>query len=111
MRTGTVLFLFPLTFSRWLLKVTDSPSLVCVVYPSDFVSNLGTSYAAIPARTFAQSNPTFPSASSGTNVSTEENTNKAFLHGYFRLVVPGISGCRGAGETGTKLGRLGFWVN
>ncbi|XP_035298951.1 RNA-binding protein 20 isoform X3 [Cricetulus griseus] len=32
----------------------------------DYASNLGTPYAAIP-RAFAQSNPTFPSASSGTN--------------------------------------------
>ncbi|XP_058527372.1 RNA-binding protein 20 isoform X2 [Ochotona princeps] len=47
-----------------------SPNSTAVYNPAgneDFASNLGTSYAAIPARTFAQSNPTFPSASSGTN--------------------------------------------
>ncbi|XP_076982121.1 RNA-binding protein 20 [Tamandua tetradactyla] len=33
----------------------------------DYASNLGTSYAAIPTRSFAQSNPTFPSTSPGTN--------------------------------------------
>ncbi|XP_054437471.1 RNA-binding protein 20 isoform X4 [Pteronotus mesoamericanus] len=47
-----------------------SPGSPAVYNPAgneDYASNLGTSYAAIPARSFTQSNPTFPSASPGTN--------------------------------------------
>ncbi|KAM7073491.1 RNA-binding protein 20 isoform 3-T3 [Molossus nigricans] len=47
-----------------------SPDSSAVYNPAgseDYASNLGTSYAAIPARSFTQSNPTFPSASLGTN--------------------------------------------
>ncbi|XP_004428130.1 PREDICTED: RNA-binding protein 20 isoform X1 [Ceratotherium simum simum] len=47
-----------------------SPNSTAIYNPAgneDYASNLGTSYAAIPARPFAQSNPTFPSASPGTN--------------------------------------------
>ncbi|XP_006995193.1 RNA-binding protein 20 isoform X2 [Peromyscus maniculatus bairdii] len=46
-----------------------SPNSTAVYNPTgneDYASNLGTPYAAIP-RAFAQSNPTFPSASSGAN--------------------------------------------
>ncbi|CAD7686473.1 unnamed protein product [Nyctereutes procyonoides] len=48
-----------------------SPNSTAVYNPAgnseDYASNLGSSYAAIPARSFAQSNPAFPSASPGTN--------------------------------------------
>ncbi|XP_075830502.1 RNA-binding protein 20 isoform X3 [Microtus pennsylvanicus] len=47
----------------------SSPNSTAAYNPTgneDYASNLGTPYAAIP-RAFAQSNPTFPSASSGTN--------------------------------------------
>ncbi|XP_012386356.2 RNA-binding protein 20 [Dasypus novemcinctus] len=47
-----------------------SPGSTAVYHPTgsdDYASSLGTSYAAIPARSFAQSNPAFPSASPGTN--------------------------------------------
>ncbi|KAM5271567.1 RNA-binding protein 20 [Ctenodactylus gundi] len=47
-----------------------SPSSTAVYNPGgteDYASNLGTSYAAIPARSFAQTNPAFPSATSGTS--------------------------------------------
>uniref|UniRef100_A0A8C2MYW1 RNA-binding protein 20 n=1 Tax=Cricetulus griseus TaxID=10029 RepID=A0A8C2MYW1_CRIGR len=41
----------------------------------DYASNLGTPYAAIP-RAFAQSNPTFPSASSGTNFAQRKGAGR-----------------------------------
>uniref|UniRef100_A0A480R4Y6 RNA-binding protein 20 n=1 Tax=Sus scrofa TaxID=9823 RepID=A0A480R4Y6_PIG len=47
-----------------------SPNSTAVYNPAgneDYASNLGTSYAALPARTFTQSNPAFPSASPGMN--------------------------------------------
>nr|XP_020027136.1 RNA-binding protein 20 isoform X4 [Castor canadensis] len=44
--------------------------------PRDYASNLGTSYATIPARSFAQSNPTFPSASSGTNFAQRKGAGR-----------------------------------
>uniref|UniRef100_A0A9L0JIR6 RNA-binding protein 20 n=1 Tax=Equus asinus TaxID=9793 RepID=A0A9L0JIR6_EQUAS len=47
-----------------------SPNSTAVYNPvgnEDYASNLATSYAAVPARPFAQSNPAFPSASPGTN--------------------------------------------
>ncbi|XP_060027317.1 RNA-binding protein 20 isoform X2 [Erinaceus europaeus] len=47
-----------------------SPNSTTVYTPAgndDYVSNLGASYATIPARSFAQSNPPFPAASLGTN--------------------------------------------
>nr|XP_004659408.2 RNA-binding protein 20 isoform X2 [Jaculus jaculus] len=47
-----------------------SPNSTAVYNPTgneDYASNLGVPYAAIPARSFAQSNPTFPTASLGTN--------------------------------------------
>ncbi|XP_073650075.1 RNA-binding protein 20 [Tursiops truncatus] len=50
-----------------------SPNSTAVYNPAgneDYSSNLGTSYAAIPARSFTQSNPAFPSASPGTNRKT-----------------------------------------
>nr|KAF6322794.1 RNA binding motif protein 20 [Pipistrellus kuhlii] len=46
-----------------------SPNSTAVYNPAgneDYASNLGTSYAAIPARSFAPSNPAFPSTSPGT---------------------------------------------
>ncbi|XP_036919715.1 RNA-binding protein 20 [Sturnira hondurensis] len=45
----------------------NSPTVYNPAGNEDYASNLGTSYAAIPARSFTQSNPTFPSASPGTN--------------------------------------------
>ncbi|XP_059983045.1 RNA-binding protein 20 isoform X4 [Lagenorhynchus albirostris] len=50
-----------------------SPNSTAVYNPAgneDYSSNLGTSYAAIPARSFTQSNPAFPPASPGTNRKT-----------------------------------------
>uniref|UniRef100_A0A8C3YUH0 RNA-binding protein 20 n=1 Tax=Catagonus wagneri TaxID=51154 RepID=A0A8C3YUH0_9CETA len=47
-----------------------SPNSTAVYNPAgneDYASNLGTSYAALPARSFTQSNPAFPSASPGMN--------------------------------------------
>ncbi|XP_040598812.1 RNA-binding protein 20 [Mesocricetus auratus] len=41
----------------------------------DYASNLGTPYAATP-RTFAQSNPTFPSASSGTSLAQRKGAGR-----------------------------------
>ncbi|XP_017444795.2 RNA-binding protein 20 isoform X2 [Rattus norvegicus] len=42
----------------------------------DYTSTLGTSYAAIPTRAFAQSNPMFPSASSGTNFAQRKGAGR-----------------------------------
>ncbi|XP_036684507.1 RNA-binding protein 20 [Balaenoptera musculus] len=50
-----------------------SPNSTAVYNPAgneDYSSNLGTSYAAIPVRSFTLSNPAFPSASPGTNRKT-----------------------------------------
>ncbi|XP_077932970.1 RNA-binding protein 20 [Halichoerus grypus] len=46
----------------------------------DYASNLGSSYAAIPARSFAQSNPAFPSASPGTNFAQRKTGAGRVVH-------------------------------
>ncbi|XP_048194235.1 LOW QUALITY PROTEIN: RNA-binding protein 20 [Perognathus longimembris pacificus] len=54
-----------------------APNSTAVYSPAgneDYASNLGTSYAAIPSRSFAQSNPTFPS--SGTNFAQRKGAGR-----------------------------------
>nr|XP_051679533.1 RNA-binding protein 20 isoform X3 [Oryctolagus cuniculus] len=56
-----------------------SPNSTAVYNPAgneDYASNLGTSYAAIPARTFAQSTPAFPAASPGTNFAQRKGAGR-----------------------------------
>ncbi|ELW50499.1 putative RNA-binding protein 20 [Tupaia chinensis] len=56
-----------------------SPNSTAVYNPAgneDYASNLGTLYAAIPARSFAQSNPAFPSASAGTNFAQRKGAGR-----------------------------------
>ncbi|XP_039106663.1 RNA-binding protein 20 isoform X4 [Hyaena hyaena] len=61
-----------------------SPNSTAVYTPAgnseDYVSNLGSSYAAIPARSFAQSNPAFPSASPGTNFAQRKTGAGRVVH-------------------------------
>ncbi|XP_029788431.1 RNA-binding protein 20 isoform X2 [Suricata suricatta] len=61
-----------------------SPNSTAVYNPAgnseDYVSNLGSSYAAIPARAFAQSNPAFPSASPGTNFAQRKTGAGRVVH-------------------------------
>ncbi|KAM8782970.1 RNA-binding protein 20 isoform 2-T2 [Rhynchonycteris naso] len=44
----------------------NSPAVYNPAGNEDYASNLGTAYATVPARSFTQSNPTFPPASPGT---------------------------------------------
>ncbi|XP_045424022.1 RNA-binding protein 20 isoform X2 [Lemur catta] len=56
-----------------------SPNSTAVYSPAgneDYASNLGTPYAAIPARSFAQSSPTFPLASTGTNFAQRKGAGR-----------------------------------
>uniref|UniRef100_A0A8C8ZUJ0 RNA-binding protein 20 n=1 Tax=Prolemur simus TaxID=1328070 RepID=A0A8C8ZUJ0_PROSS len=56
-----------------------SPNSTAVYSPAgseDYASNLGTPYAAIPARSFAQSSPTFPLASTGTNFAQRKSAGR-----------------------------------
>ncbi|KAM5243134.1 RNA-binding protein 20 isoform 3-T3 [Hipposideros larvatus] len=60
-----------------------SPNSTAVYNPvdsEDYASNLGTSYAAIPARSFTQSNPAFPSASPGTNFAQRKTGAGRVVH-------------------------------
>ncbi|XP_019314957.2 RNA-binding protein 20 isoform X2 [Panthera pardus] len=61
-----------------------SPNSTAVYNPAgnseDYASNLGSSYAAIPARSFAQSNPAFPSASPGTNFAQRKTGAGRVVH-------------------------------
>ncbi|XP_015091445.2 RNA-binding protein 20 isoform X1 [Vicugna pacos] len=60
-----------------------SPSSTAVYNPAgneDYTSNLGTSYVAIPARSFTQSNPAFPSASPGTNFAQRKTGAGRVVH-------------------------------
>ncbi|XP_037661111.1 RNA-binding protein 20 [Choloepus didactylus] len=60
-----------------------SPSSAAVYNPAgsdDYASSLGTSYAAIPARSFAQSSPAFPSTSPGTNFAQRKVGAGRVLH-------------------------------
>eukprot|EP00070_Physeter_catodon_P030192 XP_028337086.1 RNA-binding protein 20 isoform X5 [Physeter catodon] len=60
-----------------------SPNSTAVYNPAgneDYSSNLGTSYAAIPARSFTQSNPAFPSASPGTNFAQRKTGAGRVVH-------------------------------
>ncbi|XP_066880799.1 RNA-binding protein 20 isoform X5 [Kogia breviceps] len=59
------------------------PNSTAVYNPAgneDYSSNLGTSYAAIPARSFTQSNPAFPSASAGTNFAQRKTSAGRVVH-------------------------------
>ncbi|XP_030886528.1 RNA-binding protein 20 [Leptonychotes weddellii] len=62
----------------------SSPNSTAVYNPAgnseDYASNLGSSYAAIPARSFAQSNPAFPSASPGTNFAQRKTGAGRVVH-------------------------------
>ncbi|XP_012626664.1 RNA-binding protein 20 isoform X1 [Microcebus murinus] len=56
-----------------------SPNSTAAYSPAgneDYASNLGTPYAAIPARPFAQSSPTFPLASTGTNFAQRKGAGR-----------------------------------
>ncbi|XP_008844581.1 RNA-binding protein 20, partial [Nannospalax galili] len=56
-----------------------SPNSTAVFNPSgneDYASSLGTSFAAIPTRAFAQSNPAFPSVALGTNFSQRKGAGR-----------------------------------
>ncbi|CAH6941762.1 Rbm20 [Phodopus roborovskii] len=74
----------PLT-NQAICPIMNSEGYICdflkpgIICHSDYASNLGTPYAAIP-RTFAQSNPTFPSASSGTNQFTQRKGAGRVVH-------------------------------
>ncbi|XP_032346844.1 RNA-binding protein 20 isoform X5 [Camelus ferus] len=60
-----------------------SPSSTAVYNPAgneDYTSNLGTSYVAIPARSFTQSNPAFPSTSPGTNFAQRKTGAGRVVH-------------------------------
>ncbi|XP_073096537.1 RNA-binding protein 20 isoform X2 [Manis javanica] len=60
-----------------------SPNSTAIYNPAgneDYASNLGTSYAAIPARSFAQTNPAFPSASPGTNFAQRKTGAGRVVH-------------------------------
>ncbi|KFO29003.1 Putative RNA-binding protein 20 [Fukomys damarensis] len=56
-----------------------SPSNAAVYNPAgneDYASNLGTSFVANPARSFVHSNPTLPSAASGTSFAQRKGTGR-----------------------------------
>ncbi|PNJ65626.1 RBM20 isoform 4 [Pongo abelii] len=56
-----------------------SPNSTAVYNPAgneDYASNLGTSYVPIPARSFAQSSPTFPLASAGTTFAQRKGAGR-----------------------------------
>ncbi|XP_059756635.1 RNA-binding protein 20 isoform X3 [Balaenoptera ricei] len=60
-----------------------SPNSTAVYNPAgneDYSSNLGTSYAAIPVRSFTLSNPAFPSASPGTNFAQRKTGAGRVVH-------------------------------
>ncbi|XP_047559540.1 RNA-binding protein 20 isoform X3 [Lutra lutra] len=62
----------------------SSPNSTAVYNPAgnseDYASNLGSSYAAIPARSFAQANPAFPSAAPGTNFAQRKTGAGRVVH-------------------------------
>ncbi|XP_043331400.1 RNA-binding protein 20 isoform X1 [Cervus canadensis] len=60
-----------------------SPNSTAVYNPAgaeDYASNLGTSYTTIPARSFTQSSPAFPSASPGTNFAQRKTGAGRVVH-------------------------------
>ncbi|XP_059254532.1 RNA-binding protein 20 [Mustela nigripes] len=62
----------------------SSPNSTAVYNPAgnseDYASNLGSSYTAIPARSFAQANPAFPSAAPGTNFAQRKTGAGRVVH-------------------------------
>ncbi|XP_032168995.1 RNA-binding protein 20 isoform X4 [Mustela erminea] len=62
----------------------SSPNSAAVYNPAgnseDYASNLGSSYTAIPARSFAQANPAFPSAAPGTNFAQRKTGAGRVVH-------------------------------
>ncbi|XP_072478265.1 RNA-binding protein 20 [Notamacropus eugenii] len=60
-----------------------SPNSTAVFNPpgtEDFASNIGSSFAVVPTRSFAQSNPTFSPTASGTNFSQRKATAGRVVH-------------------------------